>query len=151
MNRLPIVIGVSVSLALIAYLSQTYGWRQGALFVVGFGAGLVLYHAAFGFTSAWRNIVHNGDGAGLRAQLIMLAVTALFFLPLIADGQRRRLRWYDDRAVADEVLMMVVRPRSAQRCRARCTYRRPCCTGGNLGTRPGRSRCPSSRSRVGRA
>lgn len=87
MNRLPIVIGVSVSLALIAYLSQTYGWRQGALFVVGFGAGLVLYHAAFGFTSAWRNIVHNGDGAGLRAQLIMLAVTALFFLPLIADGQ----------------------------------------------------------------
>jgi uncharacterized membrane protein YedE/YeeE len=87
MNRLPIVIAVSVSLALTAYLSQTYGWRQGALFVVGFGAGLVLYHAAFGFTSSWRNIVHNGNGAGLRAQIIMLALTALVFLPLIADGQ----------------------------------------------------------------
>lgn len=87
MNRRTVAFGVVLSASLMLYLSQTFGWRQGALFVVGFGAGLVLYHAAFGFTSAWRSIVRSGNGAGLRAQLLMLAVTALVFLPLIADGQ----------------------------------------------------------------
>ena len=87
MNLRTIVIGVALSVALTIYLAQTFGWRQGALFVVGFGAGLVLYHAAFGFTSAWRNIVSTGRGPGLRAQLLMLAVTTAVFLPLLADGQ----------------------------------------------------------------
>jgi uncharacterized membrane protein YedE/YeeE len=87
MNRGVIIVGLVLSFALITHLTQTYGWRQGALFVVGFGAGLVLYHAAFGFTSSWRNIVHTGRGTGLRAQMVMLAVTALVFLPLLADGQ----------------------------------------------------------------
>ncbi len=32
------------------YLSTAINWRQGALFLVGAGAGVVLYHAAFGFT-----------------------------------------------------------------------------------------------------
>jgi uncharacterized membrane protein YedE/YeeE len=86
-NRGAIAVGVILSLGLTTYLSQNFGWRQGALFVVGFGAGLILYHAAFGFTSAWRNIVRTGNGAGLRAQLLMLGITALVFLPLIADGQ----------------------------------------------------------------
>ena len=87
MNHRVIAIGTIVSLGLTTYLAQSFGWRQGALFVVGFAAGLILYHAAFGFTSAWRNIVRTGNGAGLRAQLLMLAITTLVFLPLIADGQ----------------------------------------------------------------
>ena len=86
-NRRTVTVGVTLSLVLTSYLAQTFGWRQGALFVVGFGAGLVLYHAAFGFTSAWRNIVNTGRGTGLRAQLVMLAVTTAVFLPLLADGQ----------------------------------------------------------------
>src|SRR6185436_3797960 len=36
------------------YLNAVISWRQAALFIVGAGAGVVLYHAAFGFTSAWR-------------------------------------------------------------------------------------------------
>ena len=82
-------IFVSAILALIIYfyLSNTYGWRQGALFTVGLAAGLVLYHAAFGFTAAWREVVNTGRGAGLRAQMIMLAVTVLIFTPLIAQGE----------------------------------------------------------------
>lgn len=86
-NRRPVGIGVIAAIVLAVYLAQSFGWRQGALFVVGFGAGIVLYHAAFGFTSAWRRAIHSGRSAGLRAQLLMLAVTALAFLPLIADGQ----------------------------------------------------------------
>ena len=68
-------------------LAATYGWRQGALLLVGAGAGIALYHAAFGFTSAWREFITGGDGAGLRAQMLMLAATTIVFLPLIAHGE----------------------------------------------------------------
>ncbi|MDE0001968.1 MAG: YeeE/YedE family protein [Rhodospirillaceae bacterium] len=87
MNRGPVGIGVIAGIVLTLFLAQSFGWRQGALFVVGFGAGIALYHAAFGFTSAWRRVIQTGRSAGLRAQLLMLAATALVFLPLIADGQ----------------------------------------------------------------
>ena len=86
-NVRTIAVGIVLSGIGITYLSQAFGWRQSALFGVGLGAGLVLYHAAFGFTSAWREILRTGRSAGLRAQLLMLAVTTLVFLPLLADGQ----------------------------------------------------------------
>jgi len=69
------------------YLTATVTWRQGALFLVGAGAGMVLYHAAFGFTSSWRILIRDGLGAGLRAQMLMLAVTCAVFLPVLAHGQ----------------------------------------------------------------
>jgi uncharacterized protein len=47
----------------------------------------VLYHAAFGFTSAWRVMIAEGRGDGLRAQMLMLAVTCLVFFPVLAKGQ----------------------------------------------------------------
>ena len=87
LNPRVLVSGLAVSIVLALYLMQTFGWRQAALFLVGIGAGVVLYHAAFGFTSAWRNAVHSGRTAGLRSQLVMLAVTALIFLPLLAQGE----------------------------------------------------------------
>jgi uncharacterized protein len=82
---------VSVALALIAigatYLTAALTWRQGALFLVGVGAGVVLYHAAFGFTSSWRAMIAEGRGDGLRAQMLMLAVTCAVFFPVLAHGQ----------------------------------------------------------------
>ena len=44
--------------------------RQAALYGLGAVMGLVLYHAAFGFTSAWRVFIADGRGAGLRAQMV---------------------------------------------------------------------------------
>ena len=67
-------------------LAATYSWRQGALFVLGGALGLVLYHALFGFTSAWRVLIADGRGAGLRAQMLMLAVAAILFFPTLAHG-----------------------------------------------------------------
>jgi len=67
-------------------LAQYYTWRQGALFLLGGALGLVLYHALFGFTSAWRVFIANGRGAGLRAQMVMLAVAVLLFFPVLAQG-----------------------------------------------------------------
>lgn len=69
------------------YLAAAFGGRQAALFLVGIGAGLVLYHAAFGFTSSWRVFIADGRGAGLRAQMLMLAATCLVFFPLLAAGE----------------------------------------------------------------
>ncbi|UVW29509.1 YeeE/YedE family protein [Massilia sp. H6] len=68
------------------YLAQAASWRQSALFVVGALLGLALYHAAFGFTSAWRVFIADGRGAGLRAQMLMLAVGVALFFPALAVG-----------------------------------------------------------------
>ena len=78
----------AATIALSAWLLQSsYGWRIGALFLIGTAAGVVLYHAAFGFTSAWRVFIADGRGEGLRAQMLMLALTCAVFFPLLAQGQ----------------------------------------------------------------
>lgn len=68
-------------------LAGAAGWRMGALFLVGTTAGVVLYHAAFGFTSAWRVFIADGRGEGVRAQMLLLAITSAIFFPLLAQGQ----------------------------------------------------------------
>jgi uncharacterized membrane protein YedE/YeeE len=68
------------------YLNGAVSWRQAALFLVGAAAGVVLYHAAFGFTSSWRVFISDRRGSGLRAQMLMLAVTCAVFFPLLAAG-----------------------------------------------------------------
>ena len=77
--------GTAIALG-AAYLGAAIGWRQAALFGVGAAAGVVLYHAAFGFTSSWRALLTAGRGEGLRAQLLMLAITCAAFAPLLAAG-----------------------------------------------------------------
>lgn len=76
----------SVITAAATYLARVVSGRQAALLLVGAFAGLVLYHAAFGFTSAWRAFISDRRGAGLRAQMVMLALTCTVFFPLLADG-----------------------------------------------------------------
>lgn len=86
-NRHTTVLGILIAGLLFLYLLANYSWRQGALFCVGLSAGIILYHAAFGFTAAWREMVTTGRGSGLRAQMIMLAITVVIFTPLIAQGE----------------------------------------------------------------
>jgi uncharacterized membrane protein YedE/YeeE len=77
----------AIVIALAAwYLQAAINWRQASLFLVGAGAGVVLYHAAFGFTSSWRVFIADRRGAGLRAQMVMLALTCAVFFPLLAAG-----------------------------------------------------------------
>lgn len=80
---------VTASLAFLAglvYLDANVSGRQAALWVVGGLLGLVLYHAAFGFTSAWRHFIVDRRGAGLRAQLLMLALGVILFFPALSAG-----------------------------------------------------------------
>lgn len=79
---------VAVALLLLGALALSLGvsGRQALLFIVGAALGLVLYHAAFGFTSAWRVFLNDRRGAGLRAQMVMLAVAVLLFFPALSAG-----------------------------------------------------------------
>jgi len=83
------VVGAALTLLLggAAWLGARYGFRQGALFLVGAGFGLVLYQAAFGFTTAFRAFIRAGDGRGLQAQMLMLAVATVLFAPMLASGE----------------------------------------------------------------
>jgi len=68
------------------WLGMAYGVRHGALFLVGGALGISLYHAAFGFTSAWRVFIMDGRGRGLRVQMILLAIAVVLFFPALANG-----------------------------------------------------------------
>ncbi len=89
----PAVVAGALIAAASAYLALAVNGRQSLLFLVGAAAGVILYHAAFGFTSSWRHFIQNGRGDGLRAQMLMLAITTVVFFPLIghqAFGQTLR-------------------------------------------------------------
>jgi hypothetical protein len=86
-NLAPTAAALLIIGAAVVYLMAAESGRQSLLFLVGVTAGLILYHAAFGFTSSWRNFVSSGRGDGLRAQMVMLALTSLVFFPLLARGE----------------------------------------------------------------
>lgn len=69
-----------------AFVAQAIDGRQAGLFLIGGALGAVLFHAAFGFTGAWRAFLRDGDGTGLRAQMLMIALASVFFLPLVVQG-----------------------------------------------------------------
>ena len=82
------IAGLALALLLggIAYIGGAVGGKQAALYALGASLGLVLFHAAFGFSSTWRVFLADGRGAGLRAQMLMLALATAIFLPALAQG-----------------------------------------------------------------
>lgn len=82
----PLALGAIAAIALGVCTAVVGEWRMLVLYALGLGFGLVLFHARFGFTSAWRQLVSVGQGQGLRAHMLMLAVACLLFAPLLAAG-----------------------------------------------------------------
>ncbi|PSN10022.1 YeeE/YedE family protein, partial [filamentous cyanobacterium CCT1] len=71
-----------ILLAMVVALAiglTSFGWRQSALFLVGTLFGLTLYHASFGFASAYRRLVVHGDSQAVLAQVLMLALATVLF------------------------------------------------------------------------
>ncbi len=84
----PLVLAV-VGVALVCVMAFPFGqWRYVIAVCIGTLAGIGLYHAAFGFTAAWRRIVTERRSQGLRAQMVLLAVTCLLTFPIIAYGSQ---------------------------------------------------------------
>lgn len=85
-DRGPLVAACVLAMGALVGAWLAVGVRQASLLLVGVLAGVTLYHAAFGFTTAFRVFVVEGRGAGVRAQMLMLGVAALVFIPLIGSG-----------------------------------------------------------------
>ena len=82
-----VILAALVALGLGAvWLLEAISQRQATLYLIGAALGLVLYHATFGFSSSWRVFLTERRGAGLRAQMLMLAVATVLFFPVLADG-----------------------------------------------------------------
>jgi uncharacterized membrane protein YedE/YeeE len=78
---------VGVTLAFMALLGGLI-WLEAPtdrlwLFLIGAALGISLYHAAFGFTAGWRNYVVKRRSGGMRAQLLLLAIASVLFIPVL--------------------------------------------------------------------
>lgn len=93
-SRTPVIVAFLglLSVALAAFLargglsggaSSGDGLRYALGALIGGAAGFALYHAAFGFTAAWRRLVRERRGGGLRAQMALIGATCLITYPLI--------------------------------------------------------------------
>ena len=71
--------------ALAAFVAVTWlvGWRQGLLWLLGVGYGVVLAAAAFGFTTGWRVWITHRDPVGMWAQFVAIAVAMVLCVPLL--------------------------------------------------------------------
>jgi uncharacterized protein len=83
--KLPVVIILAL-FAAGAFVVSVYGWRQSVLFLIGGLFGIALYHASFGFASAYRHLFVRGEVKGILAQIGMLAIATILFTPVLAAG-----------------------------------------------------------------
>ncbi|RUR25687.1 YeeE/YedE family protein [Vreelandella andesensis] len=84
-SRVPLFSTAAIVLGAVI-IGIVFGANTGLLMIVGGLLGLVLYHAAFGFTAAWRVFITERRGRGLRAQMVMLAIAVVLFFPALGAG-----------------------------------------------------------------
>ncbi|QHJ72371.1 MULTISPECIES: YeeE/YedE family protein [Planococcaceae] len=78
--------GVIVGFLLLVYLLATQHVSQSMLLGIGLLLGYTLFHARFGFTSAFRRMASVGNGQAMRSHMLMLAVAVSLFAPILAYG-----------------------------------------------------------------
>ncbi|WP_339061793.1 YeeE/YedE family protein [Tepidibacillus marianensis] len=85
-NRSIIIAAILLPILGVVYLYQTVSLRQATLYLIGLIAGIALYHAHFGFTSAWRHFILDRRGEEIRVQMLLMMLGSLIFLPLLIQG-----------------------------------------------------------------
>ncbi len=85
-DRAPLFVAAAFLLAGFAFITWQVDLRQAALFAIGGGLGVALYHGSFGFTGGWKRMVVEKRGRGMRAQMLTIGVAALAMIPLVAAG-----------------------------------------------------------------
>lgn len=83
----PLILAIAGALALLALVWNASGMKLFLATLIGLFAGVALYQAAFGFTAHWRQFLHEGRGAGLRMQLVLIGLASLITFPLLAYGE----------------------------------------------------------------
>ncbi len=69
------------------WLAVEQGWRQGTALALGAALGFVMFQASFSFAGAFRRLLAERRGAGVRAQLLMIAAASALILPATASGE----------------------------------------------------------------
>lgn len=85
-DRGPVAFTTAALVVGTVAIAQLVEIRQAILFLVGALMGLTLYHASFGFTGGWRRLVVERRGNAMRAQMLMIGVAAIVFIPLLTLG-----------------------------------------------------------------
>lgn len=85
-DRGPVIVALAMFVIGSVVIGQVVDLRQTVLFLIGGLLGATLYHASFGFTGGWRRLVVEKRGAAVRAQMLMVAIAAVVFIPLLAGG-----------------------------------------------------------------
>ncbi len=81
-----VLVAAAALASVLLVITAGGGWRMATLLVLGILLGLTLYLTAFGFSSAYRNLLARGETAPVRAQLLMLATATLLFAPVLSSG-----------------------------------------------------------------
>lgn len=80
----PLLVVAGAIIAGFAVLSSIVSTTQALLFLVGGLLGLALYQASFGFTGGWKRFATEGRSRSMRAQFVMIGLTAIVFIPLMS-------------------------------------------------------------------
>src|SRR5690606_26529759 len=80
-----LVVAAIISAIILSVASYHYaGFSQGMLLWIGLLLGFTLFHARFGFTSAFRIFLAVGNGQAIRAHMILLASATTLFAIIFA-------------------------------------------------------------------
>lgn len=82
-RRVGLALTALITLGLLITLAD---WRLQLLLLLGMGLGATLNFFIFGFSSTWRRCILQQRTAGIRAQIIMLALALVLFSPLLWLG-----------------------------------------------------------------
>jgi uncharacterized membrane protein YedE/YeeE len=85
-QALPAIIAASLLLLGALGLALQYGGNHALLWGLGAALGYTLYRGSFSFAGGFRQALADGRGAGLRAQMLMLAILVTVMLPAIQAG-----------------------------------------------------------------
>nr|WP_257391890.1 YeeE/YedE family protein [Mesobacillus jeotgali] len=81
-----VMLGIMAAVILLIAILTVASGTQGVLFIIGLALGATLLHARFGFTSAFRRFASVGNGQGLQAHMLMLAVASTLFAIILSTG-----------------------------------------------------------------
>jgi len=84
-DKSALTLGMALLICGLTFLFINYSVKHFLLLIIGFGLGVSLYHAAFGFTGSWRNFILERNGNGVRSQLLAIGLAILLILPFLGS------------------------------------------------------------------
>ncbi|MBC3190692.1 YeeE/YedE family protein [Pseudonocardia sp. C8] len=81
-----VAVGLVLAALFLAGVSTVAPATMVGTAALGLALGFTLFHSRFGFTSGWRQLVAVGQGAAIRAHMVMLGTASVLFAVILASG-----------------------------------------------------------------